>query len=147
MYRFPFIRDGNFLIDAEKEAVFHEWLLKTPFVFISQSNEWGKLLSGSTQITAALGIFEEQLSFFDLDMKFATYYPSCSCLYSIVQEQGESFQPLDCLSSLMDFVKGNGIKVTDDPVSADAGSIIMRCLSVQRQCHKRGETEDGIIIK
>lgn len=117
MYRFPFIRDGNFLIDAEKEAVFHEWLLKTPFVFISQSNEWGKLLSGSTQITAALGIFEEQLSFFDLDMKFARYYPSCSCLYSIVQEQGESFQPLDCLSSLMDFVKGNGIKVTDDPVS------------------------------
>lgn len=57
------------------------------------------------------------MSFLDLDIKFTTYYPSCSCLYSIVQEQGESFQPLDCLSPLMDFVKGNGITVTDDPVS------------------------------
>lgn len=117
MYRFPFISDGNYLLDSKQEKIFTKWLQKTPFVFISQSIEWEKLLSGTAQITAALGIFEEQLSFLSLDLEYAQYYPSCSCLYSIVQEQGADFQPFECFYRLIEYVDKNSIIVTGSPVS------------------------------
>lgn len=34
MYRFPFISDGNYLLDSKQEKIFTKWLQKTPFVFI-----------------------------------------------------------------------------------------------------------------
>ncbi|WP_125143552.1 MerR family transcriptional regulator [Clostridium transplantifaecale] len=117
IYRFPFMKNGEFLLRANQEKAFRQWVSFTPIVFISQSNEWDKLMSGSGQITAALGVFEEQAERLKLDLQWASYYPSSRALYSIVQEQGDDFQPLSCLRPLMEYTNRNRIQVIGDPVS------------------------------
>lgn len=117
MFRFPFMSDAVFLLHAEQEKTFQQWIANSPMVFISQSNDWEQLLSGKEQITAALGVFENYVSALELDLQWASYHPASRALYIIVLEQGDGFQPLSCLNPLMEYVKKHNIAVAGNPVS------------------------------
>lgn len=117
MYRFPFMRNGDYCLTGEQEPVLQQWISKTPITFISQSNEWEKLTAGKVQYTAALGIREEQAHSLGLDLRWAEYYPARSALYSIVLEKGNEFHPLVSLKPLLDYVAEHGITVKGNPVS------------------------------
>lgn len=117
MYRFEFMRDGQLTLLPEQERMFRAWVKKAPLVYPSQSNNWEWLLEGKIQVTAALGLLEEDDRKLHLDTKYARYYPSCLCLYTIVKEQGNEFHPERCLAHLMDYVKQNRIEVVGNPIA------------------------------
>ena len=117
MYRFPFIRDKQYVLTREQEKAFQQWLSKAPFVFVSQGNDWEQLLGGTPQVTSALGVLEEQAKALELDLQWAEYCPACPALHTVIRESGEGFTPLQCLKPLMDHVASHNYSVTGDPIS------------------------------
>lgn len=117
MYRFPFARNTQFILKKEQEPRFRVWIQNSPVVFLSQNNDWNALLQGQAQKETSLGIMEEDAKRLSLDVSCAQYYPACPCLYSIVEEQGEVFQPLVCLAGLMDYVQTHRVSVAGDPIA------------------------------
>lgn len=118
MYRFPFIRDGEFLLNREQERVFSQWARRTPLVFTTHSNDWEALRAGRTQATSALGILAGQAEELGLDLSFAELCPPCPCLRTITEERGEEyFQPLACLAPLLAYVEEHHIPAAGSPIS------------------------------
>ena len=118
MYRLPFIRDGEFLLDRRGEEIFGQWVSRTPMVFTTHSNQWEALLAGRTQATSALGVFAPLAEELGLDLSLAEYCPACPCLRSIVEERGEAyFQPRECLAPLLRYVEEHRAAVAGSPIS------------------------------
>ncbi len=118
LYRFPFIRDGEFLLDREQEKVFSQWARHTPLVFTTHSNDWEALQAGRTQATSALGVFADQAEELGLDLTFAEFCPPCPCLRTITWEEGEEqFQPLICLAPLLAYLEEHPAQVAGSPIS------------------------------
>lgn len=117
LYRFEFMKENQLLLEPKQLSVLQRWTALTPFAFPSQRNSWKALLEGRDESVAAIGLLERDASLLERPLLAAgQYYPSCPCLYTVIQVTGEE-KCTEYLAPLAEFVQQKGIQVTGDPVS------------------------------
>lgn len=117
IYRFPYMKDGEYLLGKKEEASLQQWIQKAPFVFFSQSNDWNQIISGTSSYSAGLGFLAHQKEFLNLDLTYADYHPERPALRAILRDDGTDFQPLLSMKPLMDYVAAHHLRVTGDPIA------------------------------
>ena len=118
MYRFEYVHQDQLILHRSQYQKFWFWVQTTPFTFPAQRCLWEDLCDERDSSISAMGILEEDASFFGIrEDEDVTYYPPVKCLTTVVELSGEEADATAYLAGLRQYVWENGISVTGDPIA------------------------------
>ena len=111
-------RLDQLILHRSQYQKFRFWVQTTPFTFPAQRCLWEDLCDERDSSISAMGILEEDASFFGIrEDEDVTYYPPVKCLTTVVELSGEEADATAYLAGLRQYVWENGISVTGDPIA------------------------------
>ena len=118
MYRFEFIERDKLIIEPEQYKSFQRWVNLTPISFASQRDSWEDIINGRQNSKNAMAITAEYAEKLGVAVdENVTYYPECTCLYTIEEQSGEESTDKGYLKRLINYVNANDIRIDGDVIS------------------------------